>query len=51
MSTTLSELEEKLKHLDEVLLLELLDISSEDIIDRFGDLVEDNFNKLVKEVE
>jgi hypothetical protein len=32
-------------------LLELLDISSEDIVERFVDLIEDNFDKLEKEVE
>jgi hypothetical protein len=32
-------------------LLELLEISSEDIVERFIDLIEDNFDKLEKEVE
>jgi hypothetical protein len=32
-------------------LLELLDISSEDLVERFIDLIEDNFDKLEKEVE
>jgi hypothetical protein len=32
-------------------LLELLDISSEDLVERFVDLIEDNFDKLEKEVE
>jgi hypothetical protein len=32
-------------------LLELLDISSEDLVERFVDLIEDNFDRLEKEVE
>jgi hypothetical protein len=32
-------------------LLELLEVSSEDIVERFIDLIEDNFDKLEKEVE
>jgi hypothetical protein len=32
-------------------LLELLEISSEDLVERFIDLIEDNFDKLEKEVE
>jgi hypothetical protein len=32
-------------------LLELLDISSEDLVERFVDLIEDNFDKLEREVE
>jgi hypothetical protein len=32
-------------------LLELLEISSEDLVERFVDLIEDHFDKLEKEVE
>jgi hypothetical protein len=32
-------------------LLELLEISSEDIVERFIDFIENNFDKLEKEVE
>jgi len=32
-------------------LLELLEISSEDIVERFLDFIENNFDKLEKEVE
>jgi hypothetical protein len=42
MSLTHNEICDKLKQLDEITLLELLDISSEDLIDRFEDLVEKN---------
>lgn len=46
MSMTYQDLEERLKHLDELTLLELLDLSSEEIVDRFGDLIEDRFDEL-----
>ena len=39
MPLVLSELLEKLKREDEVLLLELLGISSEDLVERFVDLI------------
>jgi hypothetical protein len=32
-------------------LLELLEVSSEDIVERFIDFIENNFDKLEKEVE
>lgn len=41
MPLILSELLEKLKREDEVYLLELLNISSEDILERFADFVEE----------
>lgn len=46
MPLVLSELLEKLKREDEVYLLELLNITSEDIIDRFHDLVEERMDYL-----
>jgi hypothetical protein len=48
---TLPELKERLKSLDEVILLELLDIASEDLIETFGDIIENNYNRLLKEVD
>jgi hypothetical protein len=36
---------------DEVDILELLDLTSSDILDRFEDVVEDNYDKLIKEIE
>ena len=48
---TLAELIEKLSMLDEVDILELLDLTSSDILDRFEDVVEDNYDKLIKEIE
>ena len=51
MATTLTELSDWLKSLDEVSLMELLDISSEDLIDRFEDRIEEEFTRLLSEKE
>ena len=52
MSTlTLLELKDRLKSLDEVILLELLDIASEDLVETFSDIIENNYTRLLKEVD
>ena len=52
MPLTLEELKEKLaERLDEVSILELLGINSYDLVERFEDLIEDNYDKLMKEIE
>lgn len=52
MSMTIEELKTKLaQELDEVTLLELLDISAEELVQAFHDKIEDNFNKLVREMD
>lgn len=48
---TLKELQERLKRLDELSLLELLDITSEEIVEMFIDKIEDNFDRLMNEVD
>lgn len=48
---TLPELCERLKMLDEVLLVELLGLSSEDIVNAFQDIIEDNIDYLLGELE
>ena len=48
---TLEELIERLRRLDEILLLELLEIDSDSIVEKFRDRIEDNFDKLIKEVD
>lgn len=48
---TLNETKERLMRLDEVLLLEVLNISSEDIVDRFTDFIEAKLDILVEELE
>jgi len=45
MTRTLPEVLDLLKKLDEIELVELLGVNSEDLIDRFVDLVEDNPEK------
>jgi hypothetical protein len=50
MNLTIPELIEKLSVLDEIELLEILEITSVDILNRFEDVVEDNYDKLVKEI-
>ena len=51
MSKTIRDLIEDLKRLDEVTLLEVLGLTSEDIIDRFEDVIEDKFDELVDDTE
>lgn len=51
MSLTLEELKERLAMLDEITLMELLDIHSDEIVERFEDKIEDNIDKLIKEVQ
>ena len=48
---TLPDLCEKMKRLDEVTLLEVLDISSEELIERFQDLIEERFDKLCEDLQ
>lgn len=43
---TLHDLAEKLKKVEEVTLMETLEISSEEIVDRFLDRVEEKFETL-----
>jgi hypothetical protein len=43
---TLEDLKDKLKQLDEVTLLELLEVTSEDLVDRFSDLIEEKQDTL-----
>ena len=40
---TLSDVIEWLKRVDEISLLEILEISSEDLVDRFTDKIEDKY--------
>ena len=51
MSRTLTEIINCLKQIDEVTLLELLNINSEDLVDRFQDLIENDPNKYARELE
>jgi len=50
MPLLLHEIKERLTELDEITLLELLNITSEDIVEMFSDRIEENADKLEKEV-
>lgn len=50
-SLTLQELQDRLKRFDEITLLELLDVTSEELVEAFIDRIEDNFDRLLNEVE
>ena len=49
MSITFTELKDKLKQIDEISLLEILDVSSEDLVERFSDLIELKYDELIQE--
>lgn len=51
MNITFEELKEKLQRVDEVTLLELLEIRSDDIVERFEDFIEEQQDKLMREIE
>ena len=48
---TLEELKQKLMQLDEVTLLETLEITSEDIVHRFSDIIETKSSYLTGEFD
>jgi hypothetical protein len=48
---TFEELKERLAMLDEVTILEILNINSYDLVQRFEDMIEDNRDKLEREIE
>ena len=50
MNLTINELKEKLYLFDEVDIIELLNLTTEDILDRFEDLIDENYDKLIKEI-
>ena len=45
------ELIEKLRKLDEITLLELLDVNAEELVDAFLDKIDDRFAYIAKEIE
>ena len=46
MAFTIPEILERLKRLDELTLIEELGLTSEDIVDRFSDIIEDQADRL-----
>lgn len=51
LNITFEELKEALKRLDEVTLLELLGLQSDDLVERFDDVVEQKQEYLIKELD
>lgn len=51
MNLTFEDVIDRLKQLDEVSILELLDLKTEDIVDRFRDVIEDMLEELEKELQ
>lgn len=49
MALTLEDLKEKLMREDEVSLLEILEINSEDLIERFDDKIDLKYDQLIEE--
>lgn len=48
---TIRDLIERLKQLDEITLIEILDLRSEDIVNRFEDLIEYRYDEILTQVE
>jgi anion-transporting ArsA/GET3 family ATPase len=50
MELTIEELKEKLATIDEVSLLEILEIDSRDLVERFVDKIEDKADELAEDI-
>jgi hypothetical protein len=51
MALTINEIAEKLKQLDEIMLVELLNLNSNDLVNAFMDIVEEKADKLEGELD
>ena len=51
MALTLTDLQNKLKNIDEVSLMEVLEITSEDLVNRFVDRIDQKYDELVTEFD
>ena len=51
LNITFEELKEALKRLDEVSLLELLGLQSDDLVEQFDELIEKKQEYLIKELD
>lgn len=51
MPLLLVDIFDRLKLLDEITLLEILGITSEDLVERFQDIIEDKADELEEELE
>lgn len=50
MALTLEELKGRLKQLDEVILVDVLQLEAEDIVNRFEDVIKRNFVRIESQV-
>ena len=50
MELTIEELKEKLATIDEISLLEILEIDSRDLVERFVDEIEDKADELAEDI-
>lgn len=48
---TLEELKERLKQFDELTLLDLFDVTSEELVEKFQDDIEENFDYYYSQVQ
>ena len=48
---TLDELKEKMMRLDEVTLMETLELTSSDLVNRFSDIIENKYEELIGEFD
>lgn len=48
---TLDELKEKMMRLDEVTLMETLELTSADLVNRFSDIIENKYEDLIGEFD
>jgi len=51
VAITLTELQEKLKLFDEISVMEILEITSEDLANRFIDRIESKYDQLITEFD
>ena len=51
VAITFHELKERLKQVDEVSLLEVLGLTSEDLVERFDDIIETRYEELQEEFQ
>lgn len=51
MSLTFKDIKDQLSMLDEVLVLEVLDINSTELVERFEDKIEDKLDQIVEGLE
>ena len=50
MALTLNDVAKRLKRIDEITLLELLGVTSEEIVEKFKEVIEEKYEYLAKEV-